>query len=303
MLVWPQLTRHRFHHCSKRLHNETTRWRFSLVGVTCSAGPSTGLGLSSIERKVWQSCTLFHLFQGSLSKQSICNPKILQVMNLLSSKYVGPLLLSFRAFSCGFSSSSYCRPRDRSRPHLSCRSCPGRGAGWVGGAHRSQISNPTRTVNSLCWQDARQAWNMSKANTAGKPQPWCKHPTATAKGSSGQLRRCLQNGQVAAIDGSLLDFLKKGAILMLAGRGTSWQNGSDKLLAFNLRHLHLFPAYFSRVRRPQLASGSISGWGHNSSRSCRTKVTQQFSISRSAVWLYNCVWTRRGHFCAPKPFT
>ena len=70
MLVWPQLTRHRFHHCSKRLHNETTRWRFSGVGVTCSAGPSTGLGLSSIERKVWKSCTLFHLFQGSLSKQS-----------------------------------------------------------------------------------------------------------------------------------------------------------------------------------------------------------------------------------------
>ena len=41
-----------------------------------------------------------------------------QVMYLLSPKYVGSFLLSFRAFSCGFST------RDRSRSHLSCRSCP-----------------------------------------------------------------------------------------------------------------------------------------------------------------------------------
>ena len=236
--------RGRFHHCSKRLHNETTRWRFSGVGVTCSAGPSTGLGLSSIERKVWKSCTLFHLFQGSLSKQSQSEtPKICRSIALVLSC----LQLWLQVFLV-------LSPSRRLPPPLVLQKLSKTMGvlGGVGGANRSQISISTRTRNGLCWQDARQAWNMSKANTAGKPQPWRKYPTATAKGSSGQLRRCLQNGQPAAIDGSLLDFLKKGAILMLVGRGTSWQNGSDKLLAFNLSVLHLFPAYFSPVRRPQL---------------------------------------------------
>ena len=43
----------------------------------------------------------------------------------------------------------------------------------------SSVYNPT--ASSLFWQEAKQDWNRSKAKMAGKPQPRCKYPHATAK--------------------------------------------------------------------------------------------------------------------------
>ena len=58
----------------------------------------------------------------------------------------------------------------------------------VGHAHHRAFvvclwdSSAQSAIDKDVWQDARHAWNMSNANTAGKPHPRRRYSQATANG-------------------------------------------------------------------------------------------------------------------------